>query len=388
MVIVLWFVNGWAALLFHFSVVAKIRAGCLRRMTRPGTVARRHAFDAFIVMRLRWIAFLLASFLLVSSVGAAAPPPPPLKLVSDVWVPFTDIEGKPREAIELVRVALTKGGVDSRISIMTWSEAYAGLEQGKFDGSAAVWKSAEREKFLLFSKPYLENRLVLVARKGERVSFGSVKELVGKRLAVTKGYAYGDAVLKVAKVTYVVRDSDEECLRAVLAKQADYVLLDELMVRHLFDFHENKANELIVAGTIPIVRYPLHFALRKDNPRASAIIADFDKNIERMRADGTYNIVLKVPWIRADVNGDGVPEYVGSKVTTHQGSADPSKTKSFYPVFVPENAVPNMQRSPGYVVDGKSYNNWGDAATTIQRTGPTKPQGVYKYSTGVVLMEF
>jgi hypothetical protein len=47
-----------------------------------------------------------------------------------------------------------------------------------------------------------------------------------------------------------------------------------------------------------------------------------------------------------------------------------------------------MQRAPGYVIDGKSYNNWGDAATTIQRTGPTKPQGVYKYSTGVVLMEF
>jgi hypothetical protein len=26
--------------------------------------------------------------------------------------------------------------------------------------------------------------------------------------------------------------------------------------------------------------------------------------------------------------------------------------------------------------------------TTIQRTGPTKPQGIYKYSTGVVLLEF
>ena len=339
-------------------------------------------------MRFRWIALFSALVLLLLGGPAAAAPPPPLKLVSDVWVPFTDVEGKPREAIELVRAALMKGGVDSHISIMKWSEALAGIEQGRFDGSAAVWKNPEREKLLLLSKPYLENRLVLVARKGDRVSFTSVKELAGKRLAVTKGYVYGDAVLKVPNVNYVVRDSDEECLRAVLSKQADYVLLDELMVRHLFDFHEPKASELIVAGTTPIVRLTLHFALRKDNPRASAIIADFDKNMERMRADGTYNIILKVPWIRADVNGDGVPEYVGSKVTTHQGSADPSKTKSFYPVFVPENAVPNMQRSPGYVIDGKSYNNWGDTATTIQRTGPTKPQGVYKYSTGVVLMEF
>ena len=95
-------------------------------------------------MRFRWIALLSAFFLLVSSVPAAAAPPPPLKLVSDVWAPFTDVEGKPREAVELVRAALMKGGVESRISIMTWSEALAGLEQGKFDGSAAVWKSPER----------------------------------------------------------------------------------------------------------------------------------------------------------------------------------------------------------------------------------------------------
>ena len=338
-------------------------------------------------MRIRLIAPLAVLLLLVSILADAAPPTT-LKLVSDVWPPFTDVEGKPREAIELVKAALARGGVQARFSIMTWSAAVELIESGKADGSAAMWKSPEREKYLVFSKPYLENRLVLVGRKGEPVSFTKMSELAGKRLALTKGYAYGESVTRAPGVQLVVLGNDADCLRAVLSKQADYVLLDQLLVRHLFDFHASKAIGLIEAGEAPLVRYPLYFALRKDHPQASQIIADFDKNVEKMKADGTYNVVLNVPWIRADIDGDGIPEYVGSKKTTTKSATDPLANKNAYPVFVPENAPSTMTRSPGYVIDGKTYNTWGDAATTIQRTGPTKPQGIYKYSTGVVLLEF
>ncbi|HEV8549111.1 MAG TPA: transporter substrate-binding domain-containing protein, partial [Polyangiaceae bacterium] len=256
------------------------------------------------------------------------------------------------------------------------------------DGSAAVWKSPEREKYLLFSKPYLENRLVLVARKGTSVAFSNVGELHGKRLALTQGYAYGDAITKAPGVEVLYKKDDAECLRAVLAKEADYLLLDELMVRHLYEFYADKANDLIVPGLTPIARYPLHFALRKDYPNAAKIIADFDRNIERMMADGTYNVVLHVPWISMDLDGDGVAEFVTSKKAAPKNGGDPAKNFAGYPVFYPQPTPPNMNRGAAYLVDGKSYDTWGDAATTLNRAGPTKAQGLYKYSTGFVLVEF
>ena len=320
---------------------------------------------------------------------AAAAPAAPIRLVSDVWPPFTDEDKKPHEALDLVQGALQRAGVRSTSTIMTFSSALAGLEQGKFDGSAALWKTPEREKYLLFSKPYLENRLLLVARKGESVAFSRVAELRGKRLALTRGYGYGDAVTKAEGVAIVYRDSDTECLRAVLAKEADYLLLDELMVRHLYAFYSDKANDLIVPGLTPIVRYPLHFALRKDFPNAATIIGDFDRNIERMMADGTYNVVLHLPWITTDTDGDGVPEFVTTKKKVlPAASGDPAKNFASYPVFYPEPNAPNMNRSRAYLVDGKSYDTWGDAATTLNRAGPMAGQGLYKYSTGFVLGEF
>jgi ABC-type amino acid transport substrate-binding protein len=339
-------------------------------------------------MRLRIVSVLTLLVLLFSGAFASAAPPAPLKLVSDVWPPFTDKEGQPRQAMDLVKAALLRGGVQSRFTITTWSEAIAALESGKADGSAAMWKSPEREKYLLFSRPYLENRLLLVGRKGENVAYLKIAELAGKRLALTKGYAYGESVTRAPNVQLVVRDSDAACLRAVLAKEADYALLDELLVRQLFDFNVKKAETLISAGTKPIVKYPLYFALRKDYPGAAEIIAAFDRNVVAMMADGTYNDVLRVSWIRADVNGDGVPEYVGSNKATHKASADPATNPVAYPVFHSEPGPPTMNRQAGYVLDGKSYNNWGDTATNLNRSGPTKPQGAYKYSTGFVLMEF
>jgi len=329
----------------------------------------------------------LATLSLWSSSPAAAPPTP-LRLMADVWPPFTDVESKPHEALDLVRGALTRSAVQSKTTIVTWNEGEAALRAGKFDGSPAMWRTAERASYLLFSKPYLENRLLLVTRKGESVAFAKVSDLAGKRLALTKGYGYGDAITKAPKVVMVYRDSDAECLRAVLAKEADYLLLDELMVRHLYEFYAEKANSLISPGVNPVVRYPVHFALRKDYPNAERIIADFDRNIERMKADGTYNVVLHVPWISTDIDGDGVPEFVTSAKAAPKGGNDPAKNFASYPVFYPEATPPGMQRTPAYLIDGKSYNTWGDAATTLNRGGPTAGHGLYKYSTGVVLFQF
>src|SRR3954452_8837158 len=95
---------------------------------------------------------LLALLGLCSWAAFALAAPAPLRLVSDVWPPFTDEDKKPHEALDLVQGALQRAGARSTSTIITFSAALAGLEQGKFDGSAAMWKTPEREAYLLFSK--------------------------------------------------------------------------------------------------------------------------------------------------------------------------------------------------------------------------------------------
>ena len=316
--------------------------------------------------------------------------PAALRLGGDRWPPFTEVEGKSRDAINLVESGLLRSGLTSTFSIVSWNDVMKQLGTGQLDGGVAMWKTPEREAFLIFSRPYLENRLVLVARKGMDVSAASVAELAGKRLAITGGYAYGAAVTAAPNVKLVPLENDAACLRAVLEGRADYLLLDELMVRHLFDEYAEKARKLLAVGEVPIIARELHLALRKSYPRAAEIIAAFDRNVDRMIQDGTYNVLLHVPWIRRDVDGDGELEYIASTKATPSGGGDPVSTRGGgYAVFnASPSTAPIAQRAPEYVIDGKSYDTWGDAATTLEHAETSLPAGSYKYSTGFVLGTF
>jgi polar amino acid transport system substrate-binding protein len=312
---------------------------------------------------------------------------PPLRLGSDVWPPFTDVEGKPREALDLVESALLRTGLKAQFSIASWSDVLVRLEKGEVDGSAAMWKSSEREKQLLFSEPYLENRLVLVAPKGSDVSAKSLMDLAGRRLALARGYEYGEAVAK-PNLQLVLRDSDAECLRAVLAKQADYLLLDQLMVDHLFRFYTAKANQLISTGSAPLVARPLHFVLRRDYPGAREIIAGFNRSIEKMQADGTYNVLLHVPWLERR-NAQGKIEYVASSKLPDTSHASPGAAHGSYEIATAARRPAGKEApSPTYTIDGRSYDNWGDAATALERSNAGGEKGAYQYSTGFVLGSF
>jgi polar amino acid transport system substrate-binding protein len=337
---------------------------------------------------LRWSSCLLIVLVLITPAAQAAPVPQ-LRLVSDAWPPFTDVPGKPRQALDLVKEALARSGVAVSFTITQWNVALLAIGQAQQDGSAAIWKTAERERTLLFSRPYLENRLRLVARRGTDVSATSLTRLAGKRIALTRGYAYGPALEAAQGLVHVYYQNDAACLRAVLEGKADYLLLDELMVHDLRRRDAARSERLLAVGDTPLIENSLHLALRRNLPHAAEIIAGFDQAMAQMLADGSYNRVLGLPWIRADIDGDGVLELVTSS-RAPQLAVDPRSANihAGYPVFLPPARAASAGRAPAYLVDGKRYDNWGEVATTLERAGPTIPDGPYRYATGFVLADF
>ena len=61
---------------------------------------------------------------------------------------------------------------------------------------------------------------------------------------------------------------------------------------------------------------------------AEAIIAGFNGQLRGMVADRTYHRLLHVDWIGADMNGDGVPEYVPA--TDRPGAAEPQRVYTLF----------------------------------------------------------
>jgi hypothetical protein len=93
-----------------------------------------------------------------------------LHLASTAWSPFTNVPGKAHYALDLVHTALERLGIKPDTAIVDESKLSAALIAGEFDGSAALWREESRERALIYSQPYLQNRLILVGRSGSDVS--------------------------------------------------------------------------------------------------------------------------------------------------------------------------------------------------------------------------
>ncbi len=275
-----------------------------------------------------------------------------LKLASDVWPPFTNNFGKSAFAMMLVHEALSRADITATTQIVEFNDVIDGIRTREFDGSAALWRTTERETFMHYSNAYLENRLILIAAEGGDVSATSLQELTGKSVGIVGNYAYGEEIERAKGVKFVKGASDQANIDRLLAGELDYVLVDDLLVQFLIEQDQEKADRVLEIGSTPMIRRTLHFAVSKDLPDAVFIVRRFDEEIRAMAADGTYNRILQINWIQLDVDGDGYTEYVLGG--TEAGTSAPQRGYSI--MF--DGTAENQNSENKYYIDGKMYNGW------------------------------
>ena len=315
----------------------------------------------------RWTApamllLLLAAVSLVISAQAA-----PLNLVSTAWPPFTNAPGQPRFALDLVEAALSRIGLSAKTTIVDAGQFTSSLLAGQFDGSAAVWKDPERERVLLFSQPYLENRLVLIARRGGDVSAKALADLKGKRVAIVEGYSYGDTI-DAAGPAFVRSRSEEDSLARLLNGGVDYTLMDELVVQYIVLNYPKESGAKLQMGSTPLLSRALYLAVRRTRPDAESIISRFNAQLRGMIADRTYHRLLHVDWIRADVNGDGVAEYIPRN--DKPGAPEPQR---IYSLFGEPQSAPQGATKPGFYLGGSIYSDWASVPDSYKLPSSQPP---------------
>lgn len=300
---------------------------------------------------------LLAACASPQPAPVAAPPTPQvggfLHLVSTQWPPFTDVEGKERVAFSLVHGALERAGYRSEAEVLPSATYADALRSSKYDGSPATWHSKEREQYLLYSKPYLENRLVIVGRTGSDVSAKAFSDLKGKRIGIQEGFAYGETLDEAKDPIFVRNASLTESFQALGKGAVDYVLIDALVLQYLFDEDAARAKQMFAVGEHTLLKRSLHLTVRKDFPQAQSVIDAFNAEIAKMLRDGSYNRLLEVTWVEVDVDNDGENELVlagsaAGKIAPEHG---------YQPLTPSVGPEPGAHASHFYI-NGKLYSSW------------------------------
>jgi len=293
-----------------------------------------------------WLMAIGAASIVLSAQAA------PLRLVSTAWSPFTNEPGQPRFASDLVDAALDRVGIKTETTIVDPIAFTPELLGGRFDGSAAAWEDSQRKLVLAFSDPYLENRLILIGRKGTDVSAKTLSALVGKRLGIVGGYSYG--AIAGTGPAFIRSQSEEDSLALLLQSQVDYVLMDDLVVQYLLNNFAKDAQQRLALGSTPLITRRLYFVVRRSRPDADSIINRFNSQLRGMIADRTYHKLLHVAWLKADINGDGIPEYIPA---TDQVGKTPPPPDHVYTLITTSTPDKTTEKKRFYV-GGNIYNDW------------------------------
>lgn len=199
--------------------------------------------------------------------------------------------------IDLAKEVANRLGVTLEIKPIEWSSSILSLNKGDVD---VLWNGVTineaRKQQINFSKPYLNNKLVIVKAVDDN-TINSKDDLTGKVLGVQVGS--NDEALTAdpsSKNAKEIRryDVNVNAFLDLQAKRIDAVVIDEVAAQYYIA--EKKAPFVVVENS-PLTEELYGIGFRKSDAK---LLAEVDKILDEMRADGTAAKISE-KWFAKDI---------------------------------------------------------------------------------------
>lgn len=147
------------------------------------------------------------------------------------------------------------------VSSASWNESFKRLKNWDIDMTACLTETADRSRFLTFTKPYLSSPIVILTRSD--VSYvGDMRDLSGKKVAVVEGYAVSEWIARdYPEIIQVKVSSVREGVERVDTGDA-FALVDNMLVLSYYRAKSKQYN-VKISGTSAYL-YAQSMAVRKD----------------------------------------------------------------------------------------------------------------------------
>ncbi|MCF8087589.1 MAG: transporter substrate-binding domain-containing protein [Desulfotignum sp.] len=152
---------------------------------------------------------------------------------------------------------------------LSWKEAVEQVRQGKIDMLPCVGKTSERQKFLLFSKPYMYYQRVIITRTGTPF-ISSIDDIKGMRVAVQKETSHEGYLMDNTEVQPTLYATLQETLKAVSDGRADAMIGN--LSSSIFWIRKENFTNLKIAGPVSYASEELHFAVHENLPELVGIV--------------------------------------------------------------------------------------------------------------------
>lgn len=165
-----------------------------------------------------------------------------VRLASDEWPPFVSA-ALPEQGISGAYAAavFARLGSAAAIDYFPWKRTMeVGMNDARFAGLLAVWRTPQRETQCHFSSPIGSTMNVLVYLRDAPVLASALRDLRGASIGTVAGYSNGeefDALVRRGLLQVQEGVNDETNLRKLLGKRFDAMVIEKRVLRHLLSSH-------------------------------------------------------------------------------------------------------------------------------------------------------
>ena len=202
--------------------------------------------------------------------------------------------------IDLAKEVARRMKVDIEFKPIVWENKRAELESGNVD---MIWNGLdiidEYRSYMIFSKPYMDSRQILLVKHGNPEEIHSESALAGKVVGTQAGSNSEDHVNKMPRLKnsfagFKTYRSFKDAFADLEAGGVDALIVDEIVAR--YEIARRPKNFELVEATIGSVT-KIGIGFRKDNVELRDRI---QKVFDEMVKDGTAKKISR-QWFQADL---------------------------------------------------------------------------------------
>ena len=202
----------------------------------------------------------------------------------DAWPPHSYAQNNKAvgSSIELIQDAYKNSRYTLKFTSASYHRCLKMTQSGNFSAMINVALTQERRpQFLWPNTPLLSIKLLLIGR--DTAQKPSYDVLRGKRIGVTLGYEYPDALQADPSIMQIVSNTELNSLRQLSLGRVDYILLSESswanLRPQLSAAEQSKLKNLGVIDQLAI-----YLAFNRDHPEAAQWAAEFDEGMRAISA--------------------------------------------------------------------------------------------------------
>lgn len=219
-----------------------------------------------------------------------------LRIASGEYVPYTG-EHIPNQGISsmVVKAVFKEIKQDIRLEFMPWKRVMLVSDSGQVAGSFPWSSNSERMKKNYFSLPIHQYRIFAFTKKEH--DYKTQKSLTGKTMCIPDGWDINplEALIKSTKMKVVSPATVESCFSMLALERVDIIFINELVGKYVEDkLFADKSPLMSSEKPYMRIRNNLHFMVSKNNLNGKKLISDFNRGLERIKANGVYDEIVSV----------------------------------------------------------------------------------------------